>query len=336
MKRKLIASIVFIILVIAGCIGYYIHKQVVPKQQLEIENNSRNEYIRQAREQDSLRIAHYQDSVEKARLATIAQKEKEEAERIKAEQERKKQEEAKKDEERRVAEEKAKKEAVAKRIAEDKLKANGSIQGHEYVDLGLSTLWAICNIGASRPDEYGKYFAWGETTSKWDFHSSTYKFDDSPNIGNDISGTQYDAAKVNWGDSWEMPSKEDWLELINLCKWTESTLNGHKGWLIEGPNGKTIFLPAAGWYIGDDVRKGEGVCGNCNYWSSTLHYKYSFNANHLWGKKMEDSDCGYGMPIRPVISTKGRRLIKIEKELKEYDKLIKDSVKNSTPKFGLG
>lgn len=90
MKRKLIASIVFIILVIAGCIGYYIHKQVVPKQQSEIENNSRNEYIRQAREQDSLRIAHYQDSVEKALLATIAQKDKEEAERIKAEQERKK------------------------------------------------------------------------------------------------------------------------------------------------------------------------------------------------------------------------------------------------------
>ena len=122
------------------------------------KGNDRSDYVQRAREQDSLRIAHYQDSVEKARLATIAQKEKEEAERIKAEQERKKQEEAKKVEERRVAEEKAKKEAAAKRIAEDKLKANGSIQGHEYVDLGISTLWATCNIGASRPDEYGKYF----------------------------------------------------------------------------------------------------------------------------------------------------------------------------------
>ena len=177
-------------------------------------NSERVSYIRQAREQDSLRIAHHQDSLEKAEQLAVAQREKEEAERIIVEQERKKQEEAKKVEERRVAEEKAKKETVAKRIAEDKLKANGSIQGHEYVDLGLSTLWATCNIGASRPDEYGKYFAWGETTSKWDFHSSTYKFDDSPNIGNDISGTQYDAAKVNWGDSWEMPSKEDWLEFV--------------------------------------------------------------------------------------------------------------------------
>lgn len=335
MKRKTIAIIAFITVVIAGSIiGYYIHEQIVSKRQSEIENNSRNNYIRQAIEQDSLRIARHQDSLKKAEQLAVAQKEK--AERIKAEQERKKQEEAKKAEERRVTEEKAKKEVEAKRIAEDKSKASGMVEGHEYVDLGLSVLWATCNIGASRPDEYGKYFAWGETTSKWDFHSSTYKYDDSPNIGNDISGTQYDAAKVNWGDSWEMPSKDDWLELINLCKWTESTLNGHKGWLIEGPNGKTMFLPAAGWYIGDDIRKGEGVCGSCNYWSSTLHYKYSFNANHLWGKKIEDSDCGYGMPIRPVISTKGRRLIRVEKELKEYEKLIKDSAKNSAPTFGLG
>lgn len=97
MKRKLIASIVFIILVIAGCIGYYIHKQVVSKQQSEIENNSRNDYIRQAREQDSLRIAHYQDSVEKVRLAAITQKEKEEKLRLQTQQEaveRKQQEEA--------------------------------------------------------------------------------------------------------------------------------------------------------------------------------------------------------------------------------------------------
>ena len=311
MKRKLIASIVFIILVIAGCIGYYIHKQVVQKQQSEIEKNSRSEYIRQAREQDSLRIAHYQDSVEKVRLATIAQKEKEEAERIKAEQERKKQEEAKKAEERRVAEEKAKEEAkeeaAAKRIEEDRLKANGSIQGHEYVDLGISMLWATCNIGASRPDEYGKYFAWGETTSKWDFHSSTYKFGiGSPKIGNDISGSQYDAAKVNWGDSWEMPSKEDWLELINLCKWTKSTLNSHKGWLIEGPNGKTMFLPAAGWYIGGDVRKGEGTYGV--YWSSTLSYEYSFDAYAFDGldRDMDGYSAYYGMTVRPVVSSTGK------------------------------
>ena len=96
MKRKLIASIVFITLVIAGCIGYYIHKQVVSKQQSEIENNSRNDYIRQAREQDSLRIAHHQDSLEKAEQLAVAQREREEELRKQAEQEaieRKQQEE---------------------------------------------------------------------------------------------------------------------------------------------------------------------------------------------------------------------------------------------------
>lgn len=300
------------------------------------KDNDRSDYVQRAREQDSLRIAHYRDSVEKARLAAIAQNEKEEAERIKAEQERKKQEEAKRVEEHRIAEEKAKKEAEVKRIAEEKAKASGIIQGHEYVDLGISTLWATCNIGASRPDEYGKYFSWGETTSKWDFHSSTCKFGNtSPNIGNDISGSQYDAAKVNWGDSWEMPSKEDWLELINLCKWTKSTLNGHKGWLIEGPNGKTMFLPAAGWYIGDDVRKGEGTYGM--YWSSTLHYKYSFDAYAFDGqdRDMDDYSTYYGMTVRPVVSSTGKKLAKINKNLKSYDELVSEEAKKTAPTFGL-
>lgn len=97
MKRILIAVIVFITLVIAGCIGYYIHKQIVIKQKSEIENNSRNDYIRQAREQDSLRIARHQDSLEKAEQLAVAQRDREEQLRVQAEQEaieRKRQEEA--------------------------------------------------------------------------------------------------------------------------------------------------------------------------------------------------------------------------------------------------
>lgn len=98
MKRKLIASVSIITLIVAGCIiGYYIHKQVVSNQQSEIENNSRNEYIRQAKEQDSLRIAHHQDSLENAAQLAAAQREKEEKLRLQAQQEaieRKQQEEA--------------------------------------------------------------------------------------------------------------------------------------------------------------------------------------------------------------------------------------------------
>ena len=78
MKRKEIVAIVFIILLTAGCIGYYIHEQIESKQQSEMENNSRNDYIRQAREQDSLRIAHHQDSLEKAEQLAVAQREREE------------------------------------------------------------------------------------------------------------------------------------------------------------------------------------------------------------------------------------------------------------------
>ena len=97
MKRILIASTVFITLIIAGCIGYYIHEQIVTKQQSEIENNSRNDYIRQAKEQDSLRIVHHQDSLENAAQLAAAQREKEEKLRLQAQQEvieRKQQEEA--------------------------------------------------------------------------------------------------------------------------------------------------------------------------------------------------------------------------------------------------
>lgn len=97
MKRKLIVTVAFVALFIAGCIGYYVHEQIVTKQQTEIENNSRNDYIRQAREQDSLRIAHHQDSVEKAEQLAVTQRERKEVLRKQAEQEaieRKQQEEA--------------------------------------------------------------------------------------------------------------------------------------------------------------------------------------------------------------------------------------------------
>ena len=160
------------------------------------KGNDRSNYVQRAREQDSLRITHYQDSVEKARLAAIAQKEKEEAERAKVELERKNQEQAKKAEERRIAEEKAKKEAEAKRIAEEKAKASGIIHGHEYVDLGLSVLWATCNIGAKYPFERGDFFSWGEVETKSNFSHENYKYDnmDVRNIGKNISSSSYDVA----------------------------------------------------------------------------------------------------------------------------------------------
>ncbi len=148
-----------------------------------------------------------------------------------------------------------------------------NIDGHELVDLGLpsGTLWAACNVGATRPEDYGDYFAWGETTGykngKTDFSWSTYKYCNgySDTITKYCFNSRYgyngftdtltellpedDAACVNWGNDWRMPSKEQFDELINSSytstKWT--TQNGVYGRKITSiSNGNSLFLPAAG------------------------------------------------------------------------------------------
>ena len=132
------------------------------------------------------------------------------------------------------------------------------------VDLGLSsgTLWADRNIGALSPEGYGDYFAWGETHPKSVYDWSTYKYcrgtedtitkycDDSSygTVDNKtILEPSDDAATVNWGYGWRMPTHEEQMELREKCKWTWTTCNGVKGYKVVGPNGNSIFLPAAGY-----------------------------------------------------------------------------------------
>ena len=143
---------------------------------------------------------------------------------------------------------------------------------HEYVDLGLpsGTLWATCNVGASAPEEYGDYFAWGETAPKEVYNNDSYKWYQCDN--EDCGYTKYctksslgfhgftdgkteldpadDAAYVNWGPSWRMPSREQQDELLVYCTWLWTQINGVNGHLVTGPNGNTLFLPAAGSRIG--------------------------------------------------------------------------------------
>ena len=138
-----------------------------------------------------------------------------------------------------------------------------NLKEHEWVDLGLpsGTLWATCNIGADNPEEYGDYFAWGETAPKEVYEWSTYKWIDRSNgkftkycidskYGTIDNNTELlsedDAAYVNWGKNWRMPSLEQIRELINCCSWLWTTRNGVNGQLVTGPNGNTMFLPAAG------------------------------------------------------------------------------------------
>lgn len=149
--------------------------------------------------------------------------------------------------------------------------SNGTIYGHEYVDLGLPSglKWATCNIGAKTPEDYGEYFAWGETSPKAEYteeNSLTYgKYFD------DISADpEYDVARASWGGEWRMPTLDEINELIEHCNWQYVNYNGVCGAKVTGPNGKKIFLPAAG------IRCDATIYdeGDCYYWSSTPGYYY--------------------------------------------------------------
>ena len=148
------------------------------------------------------------------------------------------------------------------------------------IDLGLpsGTKWACCNVGAFSPEGYGGYYAWGETSEKSSYTWDTYKYYDANaqnryiDIGVNISGTQYDAARVNWGASWRMPTANDVQMLFDncscsyyeKCRWSE--FHGIKGVYFTGPNGNKIFMPAAGQYW--DVLKYVGNAAR--YWTGTI------------------------------------------------------------------
>lgn len=117
----------------------------------------------------------------------------------------------------------------------------GSINGHDYVDLGLSVKWATCNIGASSPEEPGNYYAWGETSTKNTYSEENYRFS-VINIGNDICGTKYDAAYVNWGSKWRMPTKSEFEELLTQCTWKINKRYGMNGFDVIGKNGQSILV----------------------------------------------------------------------------------------------
>ena len=172
------------------------------------------------------------------------------------------------------------------------------------IDLGLSVKWASCNVGATAPEEYGGYYAWGETEEKSSYYESDYLYYSNgsyTNIGSDISGTQYDVAHVKWGGSWRMPTLDEIKELYNNCTWQWTTLNGVNGYRVTGPNGNSIFLPAAGWCNGTGVYY-QGSYGY--YWSSSLNSYYSYSACFLYfdsGYYYWHYDYRYsGRSVRPV------------------------------------
>ena len=172
------------------------------------------------------------------------------------------------------------------------------INGYEYVDLGLSVVWATCNVGAEKPEAYGDYYAWGETETKSSYTSDsceTYKKD----IGN-VSGTDRDVAHVKWGGTWRMPTDVEFNELIDNCDYEWTIQNGVEGGKFTSrKNGNSIFLPAAGYRKGAmlDVASEQGW-----YWSSTPDNgsgaygpRFDYDGNIcVWNTRFT------GLPVHPV------------------------------------
>ena len=181
--------------------------------------------------------------------------------------------------------------------------SDGKHEGHGYVDLGLSVKWATCNVGATSPEDFGHYFAWGETTTK-----SSYTESNSKTYGKkmgDIAGnSSYDAATANWGGSWRMPTDAEMQELIDKCTWKWTTQNGVNGYKVTGPSGASIFLPAAGGRNGSSLNFARS---GGYYWSSSP-YGNDFDGN-AYGLDFysggQDMNSGYlrfhGLSVRPVV-----------------------------------
>ena len=254
-----------------------------------------------------------------AKLIGTSAPEKERQERnYKTEQERQKKEK------REAGEKKRRVERGSKPKQENNKQSSRTINGHEYVDLGLpsSLKWATCNVGANKPEEYGDYFAWGETEAKQEYIIENYKnvrvirkkrvlgIGEKAKleyiIGFDISGNpQYDVARKNWGGSWRMPTKAELEELKKKCRWEWTIQNGVNGCKVTGPNGNSIFLPAAGSRCGSSLGR-DGSYGR--YWSSTPdEYFFIFDDNAYsltfgGGREYVNWYCtrSHGLTVRPI------------------------------------
>lgn len=205
--------------------------------------------------------------------------------------------------------------------------ASASAQIGIAVDLGLpsGTKWASCNVGASQPEEYGDYFAWGETEVKAWYSNAPYrwyvlgdgsglynghytKYYVSRSSGGFVDGlseleAQDDVASVRWGKEWRIPTTADVEELVKLCTWEWTKVNDVKGYSVTGPNGNSIFMPAAGVRVDYDLKydKIEGhywtrSLAKESYWGNNIDYLYFDKRD----KAKKNRDRFSGLPVRPV------------------------------------
>ena len=196
----------------------------------------------------------------------------------------------------------------------------GTANAQTFVDLGLpsGTLWADRNVGAASPEDYGDYFAWGETTAKSNYNWSTLKYcedDTGDKFSKYNTKSEYgivdnkttlersdDAATANWGSDWCTPTPQQFQELYDNCTWTWTTRNGKNGYEVKGKNGNSLFLPSAGY------RDGTGLygAGSHGYYGSSMldtgspyfGLRLGFTSGHVYTNVW--SDRRYGQSVRPV------------------------------------
>ncbi len=184
------------------------------------------------------------------------------------------------------------------------------------IDLGLSIRWASCNIGATAPEENGNFYAWGDTLTRSSFTWGTYPYSGTSTntmtkyctraangtVDNRSTLIAFDdAAYINWGETWRMPTWTEWNELITRCTWKETTINNVPVWQVTGPNGNSIYLPKTGYKANSSVTAG------CYYWSSTLNTANSNDQCNraLYINAASRTSAKYGlryvgMPVRAV------------------------------------
>lgn len=192
----------------------------------------------------------------------------------------------------------------------------------EAVDLGLSVKWASWNVGASTPEDFGNYYAWGEIEPKMFYQIVNYSLEKYRTYDGEWSGvphyfrssfpkniagnSEYDVATAKWGSGWAMPTKAQFEELLSKCSHGPTTSNGVKGELFVGPKNKTIFLPYCGYRTNEDKKVGEKMY----YWSSTLERNLLDHVGWMYGNVPLCTDgifgleyvwdASTGLPVRPV------------------------------------
>ncbi len=193
----------------------------------------------------------------------------------------------------------------------------------DAVDMGLSVKWASHNVGAKESTQQGMRFAWGEVSTKESFTFENYKYRKgntqwSRDIGRNISNTEYDVAKKQWGGDWRMPTQKEVVELCEKCLWEWKKVNGVFGFEVVGPNGNCIFLPS------DSFDKSEG-----HYWTGTLSQGLGRSAMELCFSSNVVRTLGAyrkeGCHVRPVMTNYSydRQMdIPLEWRIKKYRRFI--------------